>query len=56
MFLYMSGGINNDVIAAFSGTAIVYACIRLLDRVCNCVKLILDTAKSQQQSVTTIPA
>ncbi len=31
MFLYMSGGINNDVIAAFSGTAIVYACIRLLD-------------------------
>jgi len=34
----------------------VHACIRLLDRVCNCVKLILDTAKSQQQSVTTIPA
>ncbi|UCG23651.1 MAG: phospholipid carrier-dependent glycosyltransferase [Chloroflexota bacterium] len=31
MFLYMSGGINNDVIAAFSGAAVVYACIRLLD-------------------------
>jgi hypothetical protein len=31
MFLYMSGGINNDVIAAFSGAAVVYTCIRLLD-------------------------
>jgi hypothetical protein len=32
MFLYMSGGINNDVIAAFSGAAVIYACIRLLDK------------------------
>ena len=31
MFLYMSGGINNDAIAALSGSAVVYACIRLLD-------------------------
>jgi hypothetical protein len=31
MFLYMAGGINNDVIAAFSGAAVVYACVRLLD-------------------------
>lgn len=30
MFLYMSGGINNDIIAAFSGAAVVYACVRLL--------------------------
>ena len=31
MFLYMSGSINNDVIAAFSGAAVVYACARLLN-------------------------
>lgn len=31
MFLYMSGGINNDVMAAFSGAAVVFTCIRLLD-------------------------
>lgn len=30
MFLYMSGGINNDVIAALSGAAVIYACVRLL--------------------------
>jgi 4-amino-4-deoxy-L-arabinose transferase-like glycosyltransferase len=29
MFLYMAGAINNDVIAAFSGAAVLYACIRL---------------------------
>lgn len=30
MFLYMAGSINNDVIAAFSGAATTWACIRLL--------------------------
>lgn len=30
MFLYMSGAINNDVIAAFSGAAVLVACLRLL--------------------------
>jgi 4-amino-4-deoxy-L-arabinose transferase-like glycosyltransferase len=30
MFLYMSGAINNDVIAAFSGAAVTLACLRLL--------------------------
>lgn len=30
MFAYMAGAINNDVIAAFSGTAVVLACVRLL--------------------------
>ncbi len=31
MFLYMSGAINNDIIAALCGTAVIYACIVLLD-------------------------
>ena len=31
MFLYMSGAINNDIIAAFSGAAIIFACVLLLD-------------------------
>ena len=30
MFVYMSGAINNDVIAAFSGAAITLACVRLI--------------------------
>jgi 4-amino-4-deoxy-L-arabinose transferase-like glycosyltransferase len=30
MFLYMAGAINNDVIAAFSGSAILLACVRLV--------------------------
>lgn len=30
MFLYMSGAINNDIIAAFSGSAVVFACVLLL--------------------------
>jgi hypothetical protein len=30
MFLYMSGSINNDIIAAFSGSAILFACLYLL--------------------------
>jgi len=30
MFLYMAGSINNDVIAALSGAATTWACIRLL--------------------------
>ncbi len=30
MFLYMSGSINNDVIAALGGAAITWACVRLL--------------------------
>jgi 4-amino-4-deoxy-L-arabinose transferase-like glycosyltransferase len=30
MFLYMSGSINNDIIAALSGAAVVYAAARLL--------------------------
>jgi len=30
MFLYMSGAINNDVIAAFSGAAVLLTCLRLL--------------------------
>lgn len=30
MFLYMSGAINNDVIAAFSGAAVLVACLHLL--------------------------
>ncbi|MCA9981775.1 MAG: phospholipid carrier-dependent glycosyltransferase, partial [Anaerolineales bacterium] len=30
MFLYMSGTINNDVIAALSGAAVMYASVRLL--------------------------
>jgi hypothetical protein len=32
----------------------VRACIQVLDRVCNCVKLILDTAESR--ATTTQPA
>ncbi len=31
MFLYMAGATNNDIIAALSGAAVVYACIRLVD-------------------------
>ncbi len=30
MFVYMSGAINNDVVAAFSGAAITLACVRLI--------------------------
>ncbi|PID86053.1 MAG: hypothetical protein CSB13_04905 [Chloroflexi bacterium] len=30
MFVYMSGAINNDIIAAFSGAALTLACVRLL--------------------------
>jgi 4-amino-4-deoxy-L-arabinose transferase-like glycosyltransferase len=30
MFLYMAGSINNDVIAAFSGAAVIYGCVCLL--------------------------
>ncbi|MBK8984558.1 MAG: phospholipid carrier-dependent glycosyltransferase [Chloroflexi bacterium] len=30
MFVYMSGSVNNDVIAAFSGAAITLACVRLV--------------------------
>ena len=30
MFLYMSGAINNDVVAAFSGALVTLACVRLL--------------------------
>ena len=30
MFLYMAGAINNDVVAAAAGAAVVYACVRLL--------------------------
>lgn len=30
MFLYMSGAINNDIIAAFSGAAVTYACVLIL--------------------------
>lgn len=30
MFLYLSGAINNDIIAAFSGSAILFACLYLL--------------------------
>ena len=30
MFLYMSAAINNDVIAAFSGVLILFACLKLL--------------------------
>ncbi len=30
MFLYMSGAINNDIIAALSGVAVLYGCVRLL--------------------------
>ncbi len=30
MFLYMSGAINNDIIAAFSGSLIVVACVNIL--------------------------
>ncbi len=30
MFLYMSGSINNDIIAAFSGSAILFTCLYLL--------------------------
>lgn len=30
MFLYMSGAINNDIIAAAAGAAVVLACVRLL--------------------------
>lgn len=29
MFLYMAGAINNDVIAAFSGAAVLWGCLRL---------------------------
>jgi hypothetical protein len=31
MFLYMAGAINNDIIAAFSGAAVLYACLRLVN-------------------------
>lgn len=30
MFIYMSGAINNDVIAAAAGAVVVFACVRLL--------------------------
>jgi hypothetical protein len=30
MFVYMSGAINNDVVAAFSGAAVTLACVRLV--------------------------
>jgi 4-amino-4-deoxy-L-arabinose transferase-like glycosyltransferase len=30
MFLYLAGAINNDIIAALSGAAVLYACTRLL--------------------------
>ncbi len=30
MFLYMAGAINNDVVAAAAGAAVVYACVRLM--------------------------
>lgn len=30
MFLYMAGAINNDVVAAAAGAAVVYGCVRLL--------------------------
>jgi hypothetical protein len=30
MFLYLAGAINNDVIAAMAGAAVVYACVKLL--------------------------
>ncbi|MCI0398846.1 MAG: phospholipid carrier-dependent glycosyltransferase [Chloroflexi bacterium] len=30
MFLYMAGAINNDIIAALGGTAVLYGCVRLL--------------------------
>lgn len=30
MFLFLSGAINNDIVAALSGAAILYACTRLL--------------------------
>lgn len=30
MFLYMSAAINNDVIAAFSGAAVTFACLRVI--------------------------
>lgn len=30
MFVYMAGSINNDVIAALSGTAVLLACVRLV--------------------------
>ena len=30
MFVYMAGAINNDVIAAFSGTAVLLACVQLV--------------------------
>lgn len=32
MFVYMAGAINNDVIAALSGSAVALACLRLLKR------------------------
>lgn len=30
MFLYLAGAINNDIIAALSGAAVLYACVRLV--------------------------
>ena len=30
MFLYLAGAINNDVVAAAAGAAVVYACVRLI--------------------------
>jgi 4-amino-4-deoxy-L-arabinose transferase-like glycosyltransferase len=30
MFLYLAGAINNDILAALSGAAVLYACVRLL--------------------------
>ena len=30
MFLYLAGAINNDVVAAAAGAAVVYACVRLM--------------------------
>lgn len=35
MFLYMAGAINNDVVAAAAGAAVVYACVRLLRDECG---------------------
>lgn len=32
MYLYMAGAINNDIIAAFSGSAVVFACVLLLTK------------------------
>jgi antirestriction protein ArdC len=39
-----------------TGKDVVRACIELLDRVCNCVKLILDTAETLQQQQVVVAA